>query len=98
MRLVRTENGDVNALQENVYDVIRKWEGVPLLDGALVEAITLGTSAVDVPHGLGRPIRGWIVVRTNGTATIYEPSTPALRDRFLRLQATGTVVVTLWVF
>lgn len=98
MRLLRGADPDLMQVQENVNDVIRKWEGVPLLDGLLIEAITLGTTAVDVPHGLGRAYRGWFVVRTNGTATIYEPSVPALRDRFIRLQATGTVVVTLWVF
>ena len=98
MKLLRTQDAELQQLQDNVYEVVRTWEVVPLLQGLLIEDVILGATATDVAHGLGRRPRGWIVTRRNGTATIYEPSAAALPDRFLKLQATATIVCSLWVF
>lgn len=100
MKLLHTDDQDLQQLQGNVYEVIRPWEGVPLLSGLLLTDIVLSAAETKVAHGLGRPIQGWLIVRTNGNAVVYESSQPSanLRDRFVHLKATGNVVVTLWVF
>ena len=98
MKRVATTDGELRQLQDNVREIVEPWERVPLLAGLLLTDVSLSASATLVAHGLGRKLRGWIVVRTNGTATVYEPSVATLADRFVNLQATGSVVVTLWVF
>jgi hypothetical protein len=70
---------------------------LPLLDGALVEGRALSTTPVDVPHGLGRTWRGWIVVGKSANIDIWE-SGQRDRTRYLTLDASGTVTVSLWVF
>lgn len=98
MKLLRTADAELQQLQDNVYEVVRPWEGVPMLSGLLLQDVVLGATATDVPHGLGRRPVGWFIVRRNGTAIVYEPSVSAIPDRFLKLQATATIVCTLWVF
>lgn len=98
MNRIRTQDVELSALQDNVVAALRPVEGCPLVTGRLVESVSLTAAASDVAHGLGRRLRGWILVRTNGTAAVYEPSVSTLPDRFVRLQAAAPVVVTLWVF
>lgn len=69
---------------------------------------TLDLSVVKlaVPHGLGRPYRGWLVVRQSADSTIYEPYRPGASEltgdldpsRVVVLVASQPVTVTLWVF
>ena len=98
MKRIRTDDVQLATMQDNVVDAFRPVEACPLVTGRLIESVSLSTTAADVAHGLGRRLRGWILVRTNGTATVYEPSASTLPERFVKLQATANVVVTLWVF
>lgn len=87
------------ALVQFARDVRSNLEGVlaiPLLNGHLLAAETITTSSTKINHRLSRPLRGWIVVRKNADARVWEPSTPD--DRYLFLQASATVKVVLWVF
>lgn len=58
--------------------------------------VTLGTTPTQVFHGLGAPPLAWEVVGRNAGETVYEAATVNdARARFLYLQATGDVTVTL---
>lgn len=73
---------------------------------ALKLAPDLKPTVLAIPHGLGRPYRGWIVVRKSAAADVYEaykPNAPELRgdldpSRVVVLLASQPVTVTLWVF
>lgn len=76
---------------------------LPFGDGNLIANVAMGGGVnVDISHRLGRPYQGWIVVRLQATiaTTIIEPSTldPSLKDRLIRLKASSTCTVDLWIF
>ena len=68
----------------------------PLLDGRQIDGIDLTTSTTKVSHKLGRVPRGWIVVRTNANAVVYEAADPD--QRFLPLTASAAVTVSILVY
>jgi hypothetical protein len=72
---------------------------VPILEGRLVTDISVGTTATDVAHKLGRPYRGWWVVDNDTAATIRrDASSTADNAVFLTLIASSAATVSLWVF
>lgn len=72
----------------------------PLLDGHLLENIGL-TGGVDatISHSLGRKLRGWFLVRSTATGTVFDKQdandAPELT---LVLQTATTKTISLWVF
>jgi hypothetical protein len=94
-------NPDLTRLQDTVSKSLRRLLGVELLDGVLVQNVSLSVSAPTlVAHGLDRAIVGWMVVditapakvyRVQGSAAMYPPS-------ILPLQADATTTVAVWVF
>ncbi len=68
--------------------------------------IDLSISSRAVPHGLGRPYRGWIVVRKSAAADVYEAYKPGAHElrgdldpsKVVVLLASLPVTVSLWVF
>jgi hypothetical protein len=74
---------------------------VPILDGTLVSCALTNAADNTVTHGLGRPMRGWIVVRSSAAAVLCDaPSTVTppdpLRQMILRTNVSGSF--SLWVF
>lgn len=73
---------------------------LPFAEGRQVDnvEITAGTRA-RVAHGLGRTLRGWWVVRRSANSVVYDEQTSNnFQDRELWLQASATVVVSIWVY
>ena len=68
------------------------------------QPIKLSTSFVNVPHRLGRAVRGWIVIDQTTASRVFRdplPSSAATNPDptlFLRLQSSATTTVKLWVF
>mgnify|MGYP001560506606 CR=1 FL=1 len=56
-RDVAGAQGAVSSLLGELY------RAAPWINGHLVEDVALGVGVLDVPHGLGRKLRGWMVVR-----------------------------------
>ena len=72
---------------------------VPPIHGRLVSSVVLSTTPVNVEHKLSRPLLGWIVVRKNADARVWEDQATTVDGaKFLRLDASAAVTVTLWVF
>lgn len=86
-------------LQDAVDAAFKKLQSLAsILDGRLLENVVVTTTATEVPHGLGREPRGWLVVRSSVALSVYEAAPSAYPTLNLRLTATGTDVVSLWVF
>lgn len=108
-RKIHTGDETLDRIQVNVEQAL-----LPLLraapnDGALLERIALSQGVNDVPHGLGRALRGWQLVRVR-TPTMPSPPafpffydsndslTPKQQALFLRLVSPAVVSVDIWVF
>ena len=97
------EGRDAQRLQSSIEPIAQQIDNIPLLRGVLLKKqtvqSTLGQDPTDIQHGLDRPVVGWMVVRQRSSATVWdeqdENPSPA---KTLRLNASSTVVVDLWVF
>lgn len=90
---------DVARFQDNVEQTFLSLTNKAIIDGVLIDNVNLTTSASDIAHGLGKPVTGYIVIKRNANAVVYDnEQTNTKRDRFLNLQASATVTVSLWVF
>lgn len=88
---------ELQAVVNSVAEFVRPLEQNPLLDYRILNNVTIGTTAVDVPHKLGRPWTGWMVIgRTDGVVP-YE-STQTNESIYLTLVAASSTTVDLYVF
>ncbi len=95
---VRTENQALNRVQDNMSAVTDFIQLSPLVGPlSLVEA-EIEVTPTSVAHKLGRPIRGYIVVRQDAAANVYEPEANSSPTLFVTLQATAPVTVSIIFF
>ena len=97
-RKVLTKERELQQLQDAVEVPLRDIIGRQILDGNLIENVRL-LSASDnlVAHLLGRAYRGYIVVKRDAAASIYDDTSP-LPQSYLNLVTSADVTVSLWVF
>lgn len=86
---------DVAKLQDRLQEFFAQFIGNPLLNGVLLTNVSLSSTATNVEHKLGRPHLGWIIVRKDANADIWESDTT---KSFVKLTADANVTVDLWVF
>ena len=97
---INTTIKEIYQTQENVEQVLKPILNSAIVDGVLIKDIDVGTSDTVVNHKLGRSPLGWIVVKRNENAVIYESSTTNNnRDKVLILQASSATTDTyFWIF
>lgn len=88
----------LSRLQDNVANALLPLEQGQLVRTTLVKDQALTTSDTEVQHGLGYPVTGYMVVRRNGTATVYDGSGHATPGKIINLKASAAVTVTLLFF
>lgn len=89
----------LNRVQDRLQATTDALVKVPLVDGVLLEGVTLTAGAfTPVAHGLGRLWRGFLVVARTANAQIWNQTPDADAQTFLYLQPSATVTVNLWVF
>lgn len=96
----RTKNPDVRILQDSVASSFKQVASKEILEGKLVDSVEIPTGGVvQVPHGLSRAPRGWIVTRKSANADIWDSQTEnTTPSRTLALNSSATVTISLWVF
>lgn len=96
----RAIDPDVTKVQENVQEYLRQITQNPVLDGLLLQDITLSSASVtNVNHGLGRAPIGWIVTRQRASSIIWDSQdSNTLPSKTLQLNCSSDVVVDLWIF
>jgi hypothetical protein len=88
---------ELQAVVNAISEFVRPLELNPALDFRIIQDVTIGTSATDVPHTLNRDWRGWFVVsRTNGVVP-YE-TTQSNPKLYLTLVAASSTTVDIYVF
>jgi hypothetical protein len=89
-----------NTAQDHVESVINPVLNSAIIDGVILEDIDLVMgSFTSVEHKLGRKPRGYLVIRKSAAETVYEEAGDYdNRKLFIKLRASGSVTVNLWVF
>ena len=89
-----------NSAQDHVESVINPVLDSAVIDGVILEDIDLVSgSFTSVEHKLGRKPRGYLVIRKSAAETVYEDvGDYDNRKLFIKLRASGSVTVNLWVF
>jgi len=99
-KTVNFTDDKINRMQDNIITNLDQLRNLEILDGILLEGLALTSGDNNINHGLGRSIRGWIVVRVRASATFYDKqdSTSSDTSRILVLNASAPVTIDLWVF
>ena len=89
-----------NTAQDHIESVINPVLNSAIIDGVILEDIDLvSTGFTSVEHKLGRKPRGYLVIRKSAAETVYEDvGDYDNRKLFIKLRASGSVTVNLWVF
>jgi len=89
-----------NNAQDHVESVINPILASAIIDGVILEDIDLVSgSFTSIEHKLGRKPRGYLVIRKSAAQTVYEEAGDYdNRKLFMKLRASGSVTVNLWVF
>ena len=89
-----------NNAQDHLEEVINPITDSQIIDGVILEDIALNSSTfTTIEHKLGRKPRGYLVIRKSAAQTVYEEAGDYdNRKLFIKLRASGTVTVNLWVF
>jgi hypothetical protein len=97
-RRLNTDDEGLNRVQAAVAEAFQGDQG-SIFDGAIViDGVQLLVAAPTVlQHGLGRPPLGYLVLKQNANATIWDTTTPAPAST-LKLLTDADVTVTLLVF
>jgi len=96
-RQINTNDRELKLIQSNIDSAINSVIRAQILDGVLLESVALVTGANKIEHKLDRKYVGYIVVRNNSTATVYDSSSIET-DVYVTLTASAPTTVSLWVF
>lgn len=100
LKTFKSGNADLDRVQRQVADLVNPIQKIPLLDGVLLldQVLTTGVEN-DIAHGLGREPAGYIQVAATGNCSIWDnQSTNPSPRQTLRLYASATTTVSIWVF
>ena len=95
---VQVDDETLNRVQDRIKVVTDALVANQLLEGRLVTVTLTAGAFTQVTHGLGRQPQGYIVVRRNANAVIWDQPNSTDANAFLYLQPAETVTATLWVF
>ena len=95
---VQVDDETLNRVQDRIKVVTDALVANQLLEGRLVTVTLTAGAFTQVTHGLGRQSQGYIVVRRNANAVIWDQPNSTDANAFLYLQPSATVTATLWVF
>lgn len=89
----------VDTVQANVGSVVDKLAQSGITDSVFQTGVTIETTGTVVNHGLGRELRGWIIVDRDGIGDVYKSSSnnPSPKQTII-LVSTVEVTVSLMFF
>ncbi len=90
-------SGTVERLASSVSKSVDSIIQSSIISGYVLENVDLTTSAARIEHKLGRAPLGYIVVRRDANAVVYEQEEER-PDLFLNLVSSASVRVSLWIF
>lgn len=99
-KTIRTDNENLDEVQDNVQDVLTPIIRSQIIDGIVLKDISLDSSVDNViNHKLGRIPTGWFLIRKRAQADIWDiQDSNRTPSRTLVLKSSANVVVDLWIF
>jgi len=89
----------LNQIQDNLSGALNPLLNLPLNDSNFLEELTVIIGSNILSHGLGRNLRGWVVVRNDSDVTFYDTQKDnPLPEKSLWLVASGPAKISLIVF
>ena len=87
-------------LQDNVELSLNQIIGNRILDGIILENITISTGVDNkVNHKLSRKFIGWIIVRNNAESVVYESTTVNnIPEKQIILNASADAIISIYIF
>lgn len=95
---VQVDDEALNRVQDRIKVVTDALIANQLLEGRIVTVTLTSGSFNRVTHGLARRPQGYIVLRRNANANLWDQPDGTDASSFLYIQPSATVTVTLWVF
>jgi len=94
-----TGDAPVDQVQSYIGTALQPLLSLPFSAGNRVQDVELGSADTYVSHGLETTPEGFIVLKSNAAQVVFESSTiNSNPNRFMILQAGGTVTVDLFFF
>lgn len=100
-KLQRIQTGDrvLNMIQDNVSNILDPYSSKEILQGQLLQNVSLSSGTNNIPHKLERALIGWFIVRQRAAGTVYDTQdTNSVPNLFLRLIASADMSVDIYVF
>jgi uncharacterized lipoprotein YmbA len=70
-----------------------------IVNGNLLQNVSLASGSNTINHKLGRKLQGWLIVRQRASASVYDTQdSNQHQDLTLTLTSSASVSVDLWVF
>ena len=97
--LIQHDDETVNRIQRNSLDALAYLYALPTSKNQVLRKdIKLTTADARVAHGIGQPCQGWIVVRNNANAVVFEVTASPDPKNSVLLRASAACTVTLLFF
>jgi hypothetical protein len=94
-----SDSEDITKLQDNLAEALSPILSNPILNGVLLKEVELSSGNNQLSHKLGRKPLGWIVVRQRANVSIWDSQdSEKLQDKYLSLEASGSVIVDIIIF
>lgn len=99
-KIITTENGDLNRVQNNVAAFVEPLQNSEIWQGRILKDVSLASASTTlVEHKLNREIQGWIIVSKNAQSDIWkDTSSSIIGKRYLGLKCSVDVIVDIWIF
>lgn len=84
--------------QSNVESALNGLKNAVILDGTLIENVSVSTTATLIAHKLNRPIRGYFICSNNTLCNIASVNGTFDKTLFINLIASAPCTLNLWIF
>lgn len=92
----QSEDKDFRLMQDRWASLLNPVLRNPMVNGILLEDVTLAIGDNVINHRLGRTPQGWFLVDTDGATSIYRSAPFSFLT--LTLNSSATANVKLWIF
>ena len=88
----------LSRVQDAVAEGFAELSANPLASSIFLQDIEVLSGVQDIPHGLGRPVRGFVLAGANVQVSVWSPGDSPAPAKLLRLESSTDATISLIVF